>query len=99
MIANVSSHSPVFGFCHGPQMPAIPRTVLPLAVSLYLGRGSVAVFFHSKNEPAGTIQVFCSRSFQNGAVATVSERALNSRRSGSLNPHLISPIRRSPFFM
>jgi hypothetical protein len=99
MIANVSSHCPVFGFCHAPQMPAMPRTFLPLDERRYFGRGSAAVFFHSKKEATGTMQRLCSRSLQKGAVVTLSERALNSRRSGSLNPQRISPIRRSPSFV
>jgi hypothetical protein len=62
-------HKLAFGFCHGPQMPAMPRTLRPLAVNLYFGRGSGAAFFHSKNEPAGTMQRWCRRSLQNGAVS------------------------------
>src|SRR6266702_4035384 len=37
------------------QMPAIPRTFLPLDDSRYFGRGSGAVFFHSKKELTGMI--------------------------------------------
>src|SRR3979411_1111350 len=55
MMAKVSSQCPVFGFCRGPQMPAIPRTFLPLDDSRYFGRGSGAVFFHSKKELTGMI--------------------------------------------
>jgi hypothetical protein len=35
-------------------------------------------------------QRWCGRSLQSGAVVTLPERALNRRRSGSLNPHRIS---------
>src|SRR5207249_7625280 len=91
MIANVSSHVPAFGFCHGPHTPAMPRTGRLFTESRYFGRGSGAVFCHSKNEPAGIMQRCFSLSLQNGELIKVSERALNRSRSGSLNPHLISP--------
>jgi hypothetical protein len=63
-----------------------PRMLPPLAVSRYFGRGSGAVFCHSTNEPVGKMQRLCNRSIQNGEVVRLSERALNRRRLGSLNP-------------
>src|SRR6266702_589826 len=95
--AKVSSHLSVFGFFQLDQRPAIPKGSRSRTANSYFGFGPLAALTHSKKASAGTMhRPVLNRSPQNLAASIPSDRALKSKRSGSLKPHRMISIWRSP---